>query len=87
MFIELNGVPQFIDCGKLVSTFPFLHAERTNNDYLLLIGMEGILSIRVGDIPYSINPKDIMLIPPQTPIAGNIDVYKRQVYGYPLRTY
>lgn len=72
MFIELNGVPQFIDCGKLVSTFPFLHAKRTNNDYLLLIGMEGILSIRVGDIPYSINPKDIMLIPPHTPIAGSI---------------
>lgn len=72
MFLELNGVPQFTDCGKLVSTLPFLHANRTNEEYLLLIGMEGSLHIRVGEAACTIKPRDTMLILPGVPISGLI---------------
>lgn len=72
MFLELKGVPQFVDCGKLVSTLPFLHADRTNAEYLLLMGIKGELHIRVGEIPCTITPRDIMIILPGTPISGLI---------------
>ena len=72
MFLELKGIPQFVDCGKLVSTLPFLHADRTNAEYLLLMGIKGELHIRVGEIPCTITPRDIMIILPGTPISGLI---------------
>lgn len=72
MFLELKGIPQFVDCGKLVSTLPFLHADRTNAEYLLLMGIKGELHILVGEIPCTITPKDIMIILPGTPISGLI---------------
>ena len=65
MFLELKGVPQFVDCGKLVSTLPFLHADRTNAEYLLLMGIKGELHIRVGEIPCTITPVSYTHLSPE----------------------
>lgn len=70
MIYKLEGQHQFIDCGKVVSALPFLHAYRVNAEYLLLIGQEGSLHIEVGGIPFCLSPRDILIIPPFTPICG-----------------
>lgn len=70
MIYRLTGQHHFWDCGKVVSTLPFLHADRINAEFLLLIGMEGSLHIDIGGKPYHLSPRDILLIPPFTPIHG-----------------
>lgn len=72
MFLKLppSDVPLFHSCGCLVSNEPFLHADRMNSDYLLIIGMKETLHLLVNDEPVDVAPHEMLIIPPFTPHCG-----------------
>lgn len=63
---SLNGFPTFLSAGKLVSTTPFVHASRINEDYVLMMGIEGVLHLQVQERNVSLHPRECLILPPGT---------------------
>jgi AraC-like DNA-binding protein len=67
-----HNIPLFHISGRVISEEPFLHAQRMNNDYLLLIGMEGTLHLLIDNNPIDLAPHQMLLIPPFTQHRGRV---------------
>lgn len=61
---------EFHDCGKLVSTTPFLHSQKCNSDYLLIMVIEGVLHLQINGEMYGLHPNELLTLPPNTMICG-----------------
>lgn len=68
--VRNNILPAFHSCGKIVSAKPFIHANRMNANYLLLIGMENTLHLDVDGQKIDLGERDALLIPPYTEHFG-----------------
>lgn len=72
MFLKVSSreIPLFHACGCLVSNEAFLHANRMNSDYLLIIGMKETLHLVVQNEAVDVAPNELLMIPPFTPHRG-----------------
>lgn len=60
----------FCDGGKLVATTPFVHADRKNSDYVMMMGIAGHMQLQVEARPMALDPREILIIPPGTRHIG-----------------
>lgn len=64
--IKLNaGMPvSYSSCGHFLSTQPWTHMKRILDNYELIIGLKGILYIRLQNERYEVKPGEVLLLKP-----------------------
>ncbi|SEO03580.1 AraC-type DNA-binding protein [Amphibacillus marinus] len=60
----------FVVAGIFQSNTPWRHADRTNHNYELIIGINETQYLEVAGETIQVNSGDVLLIPPHTPFSG-----------------
>ncbi|MCM2677553.1 helix-turn-helix domain-containing protein [Alkalicoccobacillus plakortidis] len=60
--IQATQPVQFVSCGRVETSTPFLHPTRTLDSYVLLIGIEGCLQISQENLTYDLAPGTTLLL-------------------------
>ncbi|MDD3409901.1 MAG: AraC family transcriptional regulator [Eubacteriales bacterium] len=66
LLFKTNGAHsfQYLSCGRFISDHPFLHSARQLDNFVILFGISGEMSIVCDDQEFTLKPGSMLLLPP-----------------------